>query len=83
MARHDEAPIAPLKLHITVHTDGIHRHDRSGRTQVVIVRMYPNTPFKILADKLRDRWGDRVLRLSELPCEYVFDSDTPASVSGS
>jgi hypothetical protein len=84
MGHDDEIPTAPLKLHVTVHTGGeIHRHDRPGSTQRIIIKMYPNTPFKVLADKLRDEWGDRELRLSELPCEYVFDSDTPASVSKS
>lgn len=79
----DEIPTAPLQLSVIIYTGGgIHRHNRPGPAQHVIVRMYPHTPFKHLADKLRERWGDRELRLSELPCEYVFDGDTPAYVSG-
>jgi hypothetical protein len=74
----------PLQLCVTVHTDGeIHRQERLGPTQRIIVKINPNTPFKILSDKLLEKWGDHELRLSELPCEYVFDSDTPASISKS
>jgi hypothetical protein len=80
----EETPSTPLSLRIKVHTDddGHHRLNRPGSTHSMIVRMYPNTPFKVLTDKLRERWSNRELMLSGHAMEYVFDSDTPASVSG-
>ena len=72
----DEMLAAPLRLSITVHAIDEHRLQP---TRSVLVRMHPNTPFKFLKDKLRVKYSDRELMLS--PLEYVFDSDTPASVS--
>lgn len=79
----DETPAAPpLQLRITVHTDdGCHSLEWPGSTQSVLVRMYPDTPFKSLTDKLRRTWINRELKLGQSPWQYVFDSDTPASVS--
>jgi hypothetical protein len=44
--------------------------------------MYPDVRFKILADKLLQKYhGNRQLRLDDATCTQVYDSDTPASVS--
>lgn len=42
--------------------------------------MYPYTPFKFLADKLVEKFGDHQLSVIS-PRKQVFDSETPDSVS--
>lgn len=77
-----EAAATPLKLHIRVYRDAMNRHThRRGPAQSVLVRIHPDTPFKTLTDKLRTKYGDRTMALDESPSIYIFDSDTPASVS--
>jgi hypothetical protein len=77
-----EVAATPLKLHVRVYRDAMARHThRRGPAQSVLVRIHPDTPFKTLTDKLREKHGDRTMALDESPSIYIFGSDTPASVS--
>jgi hypothetical protein len=79
-----EAAATPLKLHVRVYNDAMARHSqRRGSAHSILVRVHPNTPFKNLTDKLRQKYGDHTMALDESPSFYIFDSDTPASVSAS
>jgi len=45
--------------------------------------MHPNTSFKDLKDKFRERYGDHTMALDESPYSRILDSDTLASLSAS
>lgn len=77
-----------LELRVFVHFDDIVTVDSDGLEYYetpypLVVRMHRNAPFKSLIDKLREKFGDHELRQKNSPLECIFDSDTPASVSGS
>ncbi|THY24568.1 hypothetical protein D6D01_05417 [Aureobasidium pullulans] len=76
--RHAEAAAeAPIYLCVTVVT---HQASWPESSKHMLVKMYPHTPFKILKNKLVEKFGDHQLSVIS-PRKRVFDSETPASVS--
>ncbi|KAH0335931.1 hypothetical protein KCU81_g8827, partial [Aureobasidium melanogenum] len=77
-----------LELQIAVYYDLVHivgdglRHPAFHHP--LLVRTNSNTPFKVLKDKLRDRYyernGEMDLRLKQSPLKCLFGSDTPTSL---
>ncbi|THY14270.1 hypothetical protein D6D00_09860 [Aureobasidium pullulans] len=61
--------IPPIHLRVTVPRSSI----------PILVKMYPYTPFKILTDKLVEKFGDHQLSVIS-PRKQVFDSETPDSL---
>ncbi|THY72505.1 hypothetical protein D6C93_10488, partial [Aureobasidium pullulans] len=77
--RHAEAATAaPVDLHVEVYDDGAVYLNDWRPTQKMLVRMYPHTPFKILIDKLVEKYGDHQLSFRGTH-KSIFVSDTPSS----
>ncbi|KAG9656085.1 hypothetical protein KCU95_g15690, partial [Aureobasidium melanogenum] len=75
-----------LELRVFIHVDEMVTATSNGVSYVIspcslVVRMHLNTPFKLLTDKLREKYGDQELRQKDSPLKYIFDSDTPASLN--
>jgi len=79
----EAATVAPIHLNVAVYNGDPIGCLSGGRSPIqrLIVKMQPHTPFKILTDKLLEKFCDRQLYLNRIPYDSVFDSDTPASVS--
>ncbi|THX09983.1 hypothetical protein D6D13_05722 [Aureobasidium pullulans] len=78
--RHAEAvTAAPVDLHVEAYDDGAAYLNDWRPTQKMLVRMYPHTPFKILIDKLVEKFGDHQLSFRGTR-KSIFVSDTPSSL---
>ncbi|THZ81315.1 hypothetical protein D6C84_06701 [Aureobasidium pullulans] len=79
--RHAEAAAeAPIHLRVGVYDSPPLSSNSSARSpQIIVVKMYPHTPFKSLTDKLVEKFGDHQLGLSRTG-QSIFDSETPTSL---
>ena len=80
--RHAEAATAaPLRMRVVVYDSPPQCSNSSSRLrQIIVVKMYPHTPFKSLTDKLAKKFGDHQLSFRGTS-KSIFVSDTPSSVS--
>ncbi|THZ54029.1 hypothetical protein D6C88_09584, partial [Aureobasidium pullulans] len=79
--RHAEAATAaPLRMRVVVYDSPPQCSNSSSRLrQIIVVKMYPHTPFKSLTDKLAEKFGDHQLSFRGT-FKGIFVSDTPSSL---